>query len=496
MFQLQPIQWIAFLPQMLMYIGVFITFVYMCYKYRRDALSILIILMFYTGLFIFLGAMVANIMKIVVLGLTCWCCFDKNIWSIRKKEDVWFIVIFGVFLLVFFISVMNSSGNTTTIIFSQLARYVEFFCLYFLLREAVYRKDKLQAYLQLFYELIIVQLIITILKFILFGGQQIESFVGTFSVNGGAQGTSLPILGFIVLYFYRSGKLSKWDWLLVAGLMLIGYTAAKRAIWFILPIVIAAFLIYVRGIRLNKYLMLGLCAAPIVFYFGVRLTPTLNPEHQVWGSFDWEHVFGYAEQYQFGDEGLEAFDIQKENHISSIGGQYFTANNGTIEAQGRGNATLALVELLFSPKYTLKDQDIYGIGFSSMYSTSYDTFDKLPLTIHLAYKGAATGVFQSYVTTGYLGVFTTILLMFFPFFFFKHKRLQWVILAILAWEYFMYTGIVFRTPAFMAILLFVLHYTNKQYDDYQAVKRAERLRQLAERQDTLRKRMEAYQYTE
>ncbi len=471
MFQLQPIVFLAFLPQILMYIGVFITFVYMCFRYRRDTLSILIILMFYTGLFVFLGTMVANIMKIVVFGLTCWCCLDRNIWAIRKRAEYWFILAFGAFLFAFCFSVMNSSENTTTIIFSQLARYIEFFCLYFLLRDAVYRKEKSQAYLHLFYELIIVELIITVLKFVLFGGQSIEGLVGTFSVVGGAQGTSLPILGFIVLFFYRGGKVSKWDWLFVAGLMLIGYTTGKRAIWFILPVVITAFLIYVRGVRLNKYFILGICAAPVVFYFGVRLTPSLNPENKVWGSFDWEHVFGYAEQYQFGDEGLKAFDIQEENSISSIGGQYST-NTGMIEAQGRGNATIALVELLFSPKYKLNDQDIYGIGFSSMYSTSYDAFDKLPLTIHLGYKGAATGVFQSYVTTGYLGVFATILLMFFPFFFFKHKRLRWVILTILAWEYFMYTGIVFRTQGFMAILLFVLHYTNKQYDDYQAAKRA------------------------
>ncbi len=470
MFQLQPYPWLPLLPQIYMYIGVLITLVYMLHRYRKDSLCILLILMFYPSLFGFLGTTIFNIYKIVILALTCWCTLQRRAWKLENTRDVLFTSTFVIFTIAYFVSVSNSSGNTITIIFSQFARYVEFYLLFFLVYNAVYKRNQSQQLLQLFYQIIFIQIIISILKLIIFPGQQIESLVGTVAVIGGEMGTSLPILGFIVLYFYRSGKLTKWDWLFVAGLMLIGYTTGKRAIWFILPIVITAFFVYVRGMRLNRYLILGLCAAPVVFYFGVRLTPTLNPEKEVWGSFDWDHVFGYAETYQFGEEGLDALNMKPRMQVSSIGGHLSTHNG--IEAEGRGGATIALLELLFSPKYTLKDQDIYGLGFSNMYSIDYGTFDKLPLTIHINHKGSATGIFQSYVTTGMYGVFTTIVLMFLPFFFFKHKRLQWVILAILAWEYFMYTGIIFRMPGFMAILLFVLHYTNKQYEDYQAAKRA------------------------
>ena len=95
-----------------------------------------------------------------------------------------------------------------------------------------------------------------------------------------------------------------------------------------------------------------------------------------------------------------------------------------------------------------------------MYSTDYAEFDKLPLTIHINYKGAATGVFQSYVTTGLLGALCTILFCFSFLFYCRHKRLKYVLLAICAWEYFMYTGILFRTPIFMAVLFVVIHSVN------------------------------------
>jgi len=42
----------------------------------------------------------------------------------------------------------------------------------------------------------------------------------------------------------------------------------------------------------------------------------------------------------------------------------------------------------------------------------------------------------------------------------KMKRIRWVIIAIAAWEYFMYTGTIFRTPAFMFLIVYFVHYSN------------------------------------
>lgn len=446
--------------QLLMQCSALIVLIYLLNRYKLDRLSQLLLLMSFPSVFIFAGNGINNFYKIIVFVFTVYCTVERKIWYLIKEKYVFWTNTFLLFSIAFFLSVVQSGGNTITIVFSQYARYFELYCLFFLVHDAIYKRQQGKMLLRLFYQIFMVQILISVLKFILFNGRQIEGIVGTFTISGGAVGTIIPILGFIVLWFYRNGKMSWKDWLFVAGLLLVGFTTGKRAVWFILPVVIAAFMVYVQGIRLNKYIILGIAAIPIVFYFGARLTPTLNPENKVWGSFDLEYMFDYAETYQFGEDGLSG-TMEQPVQVSSFGGKLST--NGPIDAEGRGGATIALIELLFGD-YPLQKGDIWGVGFSNMYSTDYASFAKLPLTISLDHKGSATGLFQSYVTTGYVGIFTTILFCFLPFFFIRHKRLRWVLLGIAAWEYFMYTGIIFRTPAFMAVIFFVLFYSNQQME--------------------------------
>ena len=314
----------------------------------------------------------------------------------------------------------------------------------------------------LFYDIGLMQIIISVFKMFAIGWQM-EGLVGSFTIIGGAQGTTIPILWFINLWYYRKGKFGKWDWLYILGLLLIGFTTGKRAVMFILPVVVAAFMIYVPKLRLKgSTIAITILLVPLLLYLGVRLTPALNPEHKIWGSFDWEYAIGYAETYQFGEEGLqgqtESLEQASSEQVQYSGGVIGSASR-QIEAEGRGGATIALIRLLIGNHETI-EQDWWGLGFKNMYGIDYDTFDKLPLTIHINHKGSATGVFQSYVTTGLLGALCTILFSFAFLFYCRHKRIKYVLLAICAWEYFMYTGILFRTPMFMAVLFVVIHSVN------------------------------------
>ncbi len=67
------------------------------------------------------------------------------------------------------------------------------------------------------------------------------------------------------------------------------------------------FMIYVPKIKLGKMLIFALCLSPLVFYFGVRLTPSLNPENQIWGSFNWQYALEYADWYQFGEKEQQQY---------------------------------------------------------------------------------------------------------------------------------------------------------------------------------------------
>lgn len=458
-FELIP--WVSYWGQIIQMICIICALMYMLYRYRDNLLSIFLILLCWPNVFIFFGNTYSNVYKILML-LLCGYVFlrEKGYQQIRGK-DGWFVAAFVLFSIQFLCATFLYSSNTITIIFSQYARYVEAFMLYFVIKRIVYfeplRRDNL---LRLLYEIGLLQIILSVIKWFTLG--MVEGWVGTFSIVGGEMGTTIPILWFMVLWFYRKGRFSWKDWLYLAGLFFLGFTTGKRAVMFILPLVVAALMIYVKGIRLNRYMAIALCCVPFLFYFGVRLTPTLNPEHKVWGSFDIDYAFNYAETYQFGEKGIEGQRQQDDEkpYISYSNSGF--RHGDQIEAEGRGGATIALVKLIFSER-RLTDQDLWGIGFKNMYGIDYDEFDKLPLTIHINHKGSATGVFQSYVTTGVLGALCTIIFCFLPFFYCKHRRLRWVLLGITFWEYFFYTGSIFRTPIFMVVVFFVIFYANQEY---------------------------------
>ncbi len=447
--------------QIWMQVFITCTLIYMLWKYRKDTISLLFILLSWPRVFIFYGKTIENMYKMAMLLLSIYFFYQLYTYRTYQKRERWLLITFALFSIQFIVSVFVYTQNTITIVLSQYSRYVEILLLYFIVKYIIYN-GKGERLLALFYDIGLMQIIISVFKMFVIGWQM-EGLVGSFTVIGGAQGTTIPILWFINLWYYRKGQLGKWDWLYVLGLLLVGFTTGKRAVMFILPVVVAAFMIYVPKLRLKgSTIAITILLVPLLLYCGVRLTPTLNPEHKIWGSFDWEYAMGYAETYQFGKEGLQGQSdaiAQADEHIQYAGGAIIAQKNQYIEAEGRGGATIAMLRLLIGDHETI-DQDWWGLGFNSMYSTDYEEFDKLPLTIHVNHKGSATGVFQSYVTTGLLGALCTILFSFAFLFYCRHKRIKYVLLTICAWEYFMYTGFIFRTPVFMAILFTVIHSVN------------------------------------
>ena len=458
-FELIP--WISIPGQIWMQILVTILLVYMLWKYRKDNISLLFILLSWPRVFVFYGKTIENMYKIAVLLMCIYFFYQLYAYRFYQKRERWIAITFVLFSIQFMLSVLLYTQNTLTITLSQYSRYVEILLLYFTVKQIIYN-GKSNQLLSLFYDIGLMQILISIVKMLTVSLSQ-EGLVGSFSIIGGAMGTTIPILWFVILWYYRKGKFANKDWLYIVGLFLVGFTSGKRAVMFILPVVVAAFMIYVPKLRLKgSTIAMTILLVPLLLYCGVRLTPTLNPEHKIWGSFDWEYAMGYAETYQFGKEGLQGqaavLDQTNSAQVQSNGG-YVGEGSNKIEASGRGGATIAMLRLLIGEHETIS-QDWWGLGFNNMYSTDYEEFDELPLTIHLNHKGSATGLFQSYVTTGLLGALCTILFCFAFLFYCRHKRIKYVLLAICAWEYFMYTGFIFRTPVFMAILFIVIHSVN------------------------------------
>lgn len=431
----EPVWFASFTQLALLYAVVITTLFYLLWKHGHSAFYVLIILLFYPALFSFVGKTFQDGYRIIVMLLAIWVSSDRLAFTPFKKGDDIFTIFFAIFSLLF-ITTTLSSGDNWTIVLSQFSRYVVAYCLWFLVRQEINQGPKHRtAFGQFVFELLFMQIVITLGKLFIFQGRQIEGLVGSLAYIGGADGTILPILGFISLWSYRHGILKRKDVYFIAGLMLTGFLAAKRAVWFIMPVVIFAFMIDISRIKLGRVALAGLVLAPIAFYLGVRLTPSLNPELKVWGKFNFDYAFNYAKIYQFGS---------KEDR-----------NN--LQYKGRGGATISLWDKLNSNE-RLSKKDWFGFGLRNIYSIDYNVFNNLNLSI--THKGSASGIYQTYVATGYLGIFATLLLFFPLFWHVRMHRIRWVLLALVAWEYFLYTGLIFRTPAYMFLLFWFMHFSN------------------------------------
>jgi hypothetical protein len=262
-----------------------------------------------------------------------------------------------------------------------------------------------------------------------------ESLVGSVTSQGGAAASIIPVLGFIYIWIRNRRELSRSDWFFIIGLLFIGFVGMKRAIWFIMPLIIIAFVVYENRKKISlKYLLIGMIGAPLILYFGLRLNPSLNPEFKLWGSFDLNYAFNFAEDYAYGDE----------NDLTST------------EIVGRNTLTNFLVEKFIQGD--IAKQDWFGYGLRFMYATSYEEFAELGF--YTTHKGAATGIFQSLIASGYFGVLTTLFFSISIMMLIKNKRFLLIILLYFLWEYFYYTGSILREYSLSFIFVYILVYAD------------------------------------
>jgi hypothetical protein len=267
-----------------------------------------------------------------------------------------------------------------------------------------------------------------------------ESTVGSIAYIGGGPAAMLPVLGFVLLWLDKKGDLKRRDWIYTIMLLLIGIVSFKRAILFIMPVFIFLFMYYVpRKLKVN-HLLYALPLLPLIFYVGVRLNPTLNKEAKIGGSFDFQYVLDYAKNYSFGKT---------------------SDSPGVQLGQGRGGATFLLFGKLFNSQ-SLSSSDIWGIGLKEVYATDYEQFESKNYGVNS--KGSLTGVFQSYLTSGFVGVIVTIVLLISISGLIKEPRIRFTLTLLLFWDYLFYSGLILRTPALFVLFFYIIMYSNLQFE--------------------------------
>ena len=171
----------------LYYLVIGSTFIYITYKNRNDSVSFLIILLFYNGLFTFLGKSVENPYKIITLIVAFYAIIKTNSFNFTNKLTSNLLFLFIFFTLIF-LSTGLINKNRFFLLFSQYSKYlIPFLFTFIMVQYSNFDKQRLDRIGILFISLLTFQIYFSIIKFFLF--KPMEPIVGSLHFIGGAAAT-------------------------------------------------------------------------------------------------------------------------------------------------------------------------------------------------------------------------------------------------------------------------------------------------------------------
>lgn len=203
------------------------------------------------------------------------------------------------------------------------------------------KNDEIKKINGLIIILSILQIIASIAKYLIVG--RLEHYIGTISVSAGTYSTIFPLIAItFLLSIYLLYKKKPIIFLFILGFLFMGWVGGKRGIFFFLPILMLFIFIYynriinrtiIKKIRRIPTIFLFVLLGFTIFYFGSRLSPSLNPENKFWGSFDLEYITDFIWEYNYrsqsdideykGRGGGTRVIIQSLTNANNLGNQLF-----------------------------------------------------------------------------------------------------------------------------------------------------------------------------
>ena len=409
---------------------------FLVYRHRDNSISLLIIVLFFPGIVSDLGGKTANnVYQIVTLIWCGWLCLKTRmeiLWSKLKNGTIFFLLYSLYFILV---SIVIHKDNPV-MVFAQYSKVLVPFLLYIhFLDELEDKPDRVDYYHDLFGELLICVIVTSIFKLIIYGNY-IEGWVGGLSgFHGGAAGTSLPLLGLLWLALQtRMQNHSIKDILFIIGLLLIGLSTGKRAVFLLFPLLYMILTGYVYKNRISNIFFVTVIAVPLILYFGLRLTPTLNPENKVWGSFDPEYAYNYGLKYSTGiDRTKNVKSLQEmESGVGRVGAVYWM-----FEHIGKGDKMAWI-----------------GKGNEYMIYADHDDYSNRNYYMGLNYRGGITGIVKKFLTSGILGVLLYTVFVVFSIYRISNRYSLMLLLTIL-FDYIFYNAQILESQAMFIFALFL-----------------------------------------
>lgn len=319
---------------------------YLLLKFGRDFLSALIITLFFYGMFsdIF-GETGTKLYKITTLLWSFALFLYYPFVSFIKNHKTTSIILSITCILFVLISIIVHNDNILLVL-SQLSKllipFFIFSCLYNVIKND---NNDLYNFNLLFRYILISQIIFSFVK-VLILGSFMEGWVGSLTgIRGGAIGTSLPLAG--LCWFALQKDMKEFninDILFIIGLLFIGFSTGKRAIWFLFPLLFIIFIFWVYRHNSRVFIYSAIFVIPMI-YLGIRVSPTLNPDKKVWGNFDIKYAIEYALEYSRGEKDLNKGTKEGQGRIGAVKWMSNQISNGTtITYAGLGNEYLTYMD--------------------------------------------------------------------------------------------------------------------------------------------------------
>lgn len=423
---------------------VFLGMLYTFYKVGITRTSILFVLVFWEGLFDYIDTIIIpgllNAYKIGVIIYAVSLLLRNKIHLNKNKNDLRVNLTFLLFTASYCITYYFYGGELITILSQYLYKYTFFWIAYHYLKDITYKIPKREYIKNVLLNILYVQIAVSAFKILLMGFK-FEGLVGTMSFGGGGPAVVIPIMAMIFYWLIRNGRFRKKDWIMTVLILIIAVASGKRQPIIIFPAILFVLFIFVsRSVRLVglfKYLLIAL----VVFYVGVRMTPTITPEKKVGGSFDISFVSNYIKSYYFGKDQARSFDSKGIGRGAGLF-LYFKPERLTLESNkeilfGKGVYEVAISKY---GRFTAGGRSDYGIK-------------------HEGLIGEAGALIY---TLGYMGLLLMLVFVTAIIFSMKNKKLAWIIFFYFLWDILLYYNQMIFFNSSGLIVLFIIFYSNGQ----------------------------------
>lgn len=299
---------------------------------KSNVVYLLFFILFFQGLFEIFGismSLIKYMIELLVWSYFLIALLDRN----SPQRHIPGIFIFIGFL-VFYIIAIILAGSINLDSYSYFRHHLNAFLLFAATYLYSYSPKRLFSINRFIFFLMVLQILSSAVKLYIYGRS--EEYVGTMVITSGTMHTIFPIFAIIFMTYawMYLGKERRYL-LYIAGFMFMGWVGDKRGIYFYLAaILIILFWRRLREKRKGRLIPVSVIRwAPLipfliagVVYFGVRLTPSLNPERKVWGKYDGQFLTSYLYYYN-------VMEGQQGDYRGRLGGTYILVREFV---QGKG----------------------------------------------------------------------------------------------------------------------------------------------------------------